>query len=67
MLRGLWGAGTEMALSVLVYNLKRAMKVLGNAEMRKCAGDWQRSEQMSLLALKKGSSRISGNRLPLPL
>ncbi|PKM01040.1 MAG: IS5/IS1182 family transposase [Gammaproteobacteria bacterium HGW-Gammaproteobacteria-6] len=35
VLRGLWGAGTEMALSVLVYNLKRAMNVLGNAEMRR--------------------------------
>lgn len=35
VLRGLWGAGTEMALSVLVYNLKRAMNVLGNAEIRR--------------------------------
>lgn len=35
VLRGLWGAGTEMALSVLAYNLKRAMNVLGNAEMRR--------------------------------
>jgi transposase len=30
LLRGRWGAGTEMALATLVWNLKRAMTVLGN-------------------------------------
>ncbi|WP_405228431.1 IS1182 family transposase [Lentisalinibacter sediminis] len=34
LMRGLSGAGTEMALAVLAYNLKRAMKVLGNTELR---------------------------------
>jgi transposase len=35
LLKGLWGAGTEMAVAVLAYNLKRAMRVLGNAEMQR--------------------------------
>lgn len=35
LLRGMWGAGTEMALGVLAYNLKRTMNVLGSAELRK--------------------------------
>jgi transposase len=30
LMRGLWGAGTEMAVATLVYNLKRVMKLLGN-------------------------------------
>jgi transposase len=30
LLRGRWGAGTEMAFATLTWNLKRAMKVLGN-------------------------------------
>lgn len=30
LMRGRWGAGTEMSLATLVWNLKRAMKVLGN-------------------------------------
>jgi transposase len=30
LLRGRWGAGTEMAFATLSWNLKRAMKVLGN-------------------------------------
>ena len=29
LLRGLWGAGSEMALACLAYNMKRAMKVMG--------------------------------------
>jgi transposase len=29
LLRGLAGAGTEMAIATLVWNLKRAVKVLG--------------------------------------
>ena len=33
LMRGLWGAGTEMALATLVYNLKRVMKILGNPEL----------------------------------
>lgn len=33
LLRGRWGAGTEMALAVLAYNVKRAMAVLGTGEM----------------------------------
>jgi transposase len=33
LLRGLWGAGTEMALTVLAYNLKRALAVLGAGEI----------------------------------
>lgn len=33
LLRGLWGAGTEMALAVLAYNMKRAMAALGSGEM----------------------------------
>lgn len=31
LMRGLWGAGTEMALTTLAYNLKRVMAVLGSA------------------------------------
>lgn len=34
LLRGRWGAGTEMSLATLVWNLKRAMTVLGNAALR---------------------------------
>ena len=34
MLRGRWGAGTEMSLATLVWNLKRAMAVLGATELR---------------------------------
>ena len=30
LLRGRWGAGTEMVLATLAWNLKRSMKVLGN-------------------------------------
>lgn len=30
LMRGLWGAGTEMALATLVYNLKRVMGGAGN-------------------------------------
>jgi transposase len=33
LLRGRWGAGTEMALATLSWNLKRAMKVLGNTSL----------------------------------
>jgi transposase len=33
LLRGRWGAGTEMALAVLAYNMKRALAVLGAARM----------------------------------
>jgi transposase len=33
LLRGRWGAGTEMSLATLVWNLKRAMTVLGNADL----------------------------------
>jgi transposase len=33
LLRGRWGAGTEMAFATLSWNLKRAMKVLGNTIM----------------------------------
>ncbi len=33
LLRGLWGAGTEMALAVLAYNMKRALAVLGTGEI----------------------------------
>ena len=29
LLRGRWGAGTEMTLAVLAYNLKQALRVLG--------------------------------------
>ena len=32
-LRGRWGADTEMSLATLVWNLKRAMKVLGSAAL----------------------------------
>ena len=31
LLRGRWGAGTEMVFATLAWNLKRAMKVLGNS------------------------------------
>jgi len=34
MLRGRWGAGMEMSLATLVWNLKRAMAVLGTTELR---------------------------------
>jgi transposase len=34
MLRGRWGAGTEMSLATLVWNLKRAMAVLGASQLR---------------------------------
>jgi transposase len=34
LMRGLWGAGTEMALATLVYNMKRVMKVLGNRALQ---------------------------------
>ena len=33
LLRGRWGAGTEMSLATLVWNLKRAMTVLGSAAL----------------------------------
>ena len=33
LLRGLWGAGSEMALATLAYNLKRASKVMGMAAL----------------------------------
>jgi transposase len=33
LLRGRWGAGTEMSLATLVWNLKRAMKVLDSAAL----------------------------------
>jgi transposase len=33
LLRGRWGAGTEMSLATLVWNLKRAMTVLGRATL----------------------------------
>jgi transposase len=34
VLRGRWGAGTEMSLATLVWNLKRAIAVLGAPELR---------------------------------
>lgn len=34
LMRGLWGAGTEIAVATLVYNLKRAMKVRGNRALQ---------------------------------
>jgi len=34
VLRGRWGAGTEMSLATLVWNLKRAMAVLGAPDLR---------------------------------
>jgi len=33
ILRGRWGAGTEMSLATLVWNLKRTMAVLGNRQL----------------------------------
>jgi len=33
LLRGRWGAGTEMSLATLVWNLKRAMAVLGTTAL----------------------------------
>ena len=33
LLRGRWGAGTEMSLATLVWNLKRAMAVLGSVDL----------------------------------
>jgi hypothetical protein len=35
LMRSRWGAGSEMALAVLGYNLKRALKVLGTDELLK--------------------------------
>jgi transposase len=35
LLRGLAGAGGEMALAVLAYNFKRALNLLGSAQMRR--------------------------------
>ena len=34
LLRGLNGARTEMSLAVMVYNLKRMMKILGASQLR---------------------------------
>lgn len=34
LVRGRWGAGTEITLATLVWNLKRAMAVLGTTELR---------------------------------
>ena len=34
LMRGLWGAGTEIAVATLMYNLKRAMTVLGNRALQ---------------------------------
>lgn len=34
LLRGLAGAGTEMALAVLAYNFRRALNLLSSAQMR---------------------------------
>jgi transposase len=40
LLRGRWGAGTEMSLATLVWNLKRASAVLGSAALAgRLAGD----------------------------
>jgi transposase len=36
LLRGRWGAGTEMTLAVLAYNLKQALRALGTAGMLAC-------------------------------
>ena len=33
LLRGRWGAGTEMTLAVLAYNLKQAIRALGRAAL----------------------------------
>jgi len=33
LLRGLWSAGSEMALACLAYNMKRAIKVMGTREI----------------------------------
>jgi hypothetical protein len=33
LLRGRWGAGTELSLATLVWNLKRAMRVIGSAAL----------------------------------
>jgi hypothetical protein len=33
LLRGRWGAGTEMSLATLVWNLKRAMAVVGKVAL----------------------------------
>lgn len=33
LLRGLWGAGSEMALACMAYNMKRALKVMGTREI----------------------------------
>ena len=34
LMRGKEGAGTEMALGVLAYNLKRVMNIMGNQKLR---------------------------------
>jgi transposase len=34
LLRGLGGAGAEMALAVLAYNFRRALNILGGSAMR---------------------------------
>jgi hypothetical protein len=36
LLRELWGVGMEMSLATLVWNMKRAMVVLGATELRQC-------------------------------
>jgi len=33
LLRGRWGAGTEMSLATLVWNLRRTMAVPGNRQL----------------------------------
>jgi transposase len=33
LLRGRWGAGTEMSLATLAWNLKRAMAVVGSVAL----------------------------------
>lgn len=35
LLRGMSGAGAEMALAVLAYNFRRALNLLGSAPMRR--------------------------------
>jgi transposase len=35
LLRGLAGAGSEMAIATLVWNLKRAMRVLGAGQLQR--------------------------------
>ena len=43
LLRGRWGAGTEMSLATLVWNLKRAMAVLGSCRSGRATGPGLRS------------------------